>query len=59
MKYTAKYSNQDGQFRELPFTIDAKDDAEAKDRARKEAERLTRNGTITWELRAVSGRRVR
>jgi hypothetical protein len=58
MRYTARYSVPDGTIEEAGLVIDAKCDDEARTKARLHAEKLSRSGTVTWELRGAGGRRI-
>lgn len=58
MRYTAKYSVPDGTIDGSEYPIDAKNDDDARNEARLHAEKLSRSGVVTWELRGAGGRRV-
>ena len=57
--YVVRYDVPWGLIDRTPYRVEADDDRTAIDKARIEAERRRRDGTVTWSLRTADGRRVR
>ena len=58
--YVATFRNPDGSpMDDEKSTFEAPSDADAKSTARGIAQRMSRSGTITWTLKAISGRDIR